>query len=61
MENAVGYYNILHGLGREKTQVLVPGPWLASCLTLVKVFISTVHMRKGLMAADRLVMRLEYM
>lgn len=52
---------ILHGLDGEKTQVLVPGPWLASCLTLVKVLISTVKMRKRLMIADRLVMRLKYM
>lgn len=33
--------------------------WLSGCVTLVKVLISTIKMRKGLIIADRLVMRLK--
>ena len=48
-------------LGREKTLVLVPALALAGCLTLVKVLISTGKMRKGLIIAETLVVRLKCM
>lgn len=49
------------GGGRGKKRVLVPAPWLDGCVTLVEVVISSVRMRKGVITADRLALRLTHM